>query len=863
MPLDTGTHVGPYAIAGLLGAGGMGEVYRARDSKLGRDVAIKVLPSALAHDSHYIARFQREAQVLAALNHPNIAAIYGLEENAIVMELVEGETLRGPLPLTEALSIAKQIAEALEAAHERGIVHRDLKPGNVKITPEGVVKVLDFGLGKAVEAGSRAGVADSPTMTIHATQAGIILGTAGYMSPEQAAGKPVDKRADIWSFGVVLWEMLTGKPIFDGETVSHTLAHVLTGEINLADVPAAVRPLLGRCLDRNVKTRLRDIGEARIEIEKLLSGRVPAEPTASAPPRRLTWVPWAAGFAGAVLALSAVWFLSPAVEREVVEFQIAPPEAGRLINPLLSPDGRKIVVNGFLTSGRGLYLRTFESAALRAISGTDSSDGVSTFWSPDSRRVGFFTSDAKLKTVTLDSGDVQTLTDAPRISSGAWSPAGVILFHQQTGPLLKIAENGGTASPALLLDQGRGETGQRFPVFLPDGRRFLYESVADRKPGLYLTSLDGVKPILFDEGLKQVAYVPGLASKTGYLMYLRQGQVFARPLDPSTPKFTGTETLVQSNVEEGGLRGSWSASRGAFAYVIAARSSSLSWFSRKGQSLGTVGDLADYREVRLAPDSSRAAYSRFFSSATNIWVLDLARTSASRLSFGSGERAPVWSPDGAYIAYASIEPGANRICRRASNGVGKEEVLLESKDEVRPVSWSPDGKWLLYLSGVRGHWDQYLLPLSGGGKPVAFLIDPYDKYDARFSPDGRWIAYSSNETGRREVYVRPVPEAAGGTPGLQAKWQISTSGGGHARWRKDGKELFFIGSPTRIMAVAVQSSVRSFQSSNAEPLFPVQVVSGPGDPYDVTSDGTRFLVLNRSDEAARVTVVLNWESRLK
>ena len=359
--------------------------------------------------------------------------------------------------------------------------------------------------------------------------------------------------------------------------------------------------------------------------------------------------------------------------------------------------------------------------------------------------------------------------------------------------------------------------------------------------------------------------MPGLSSKTGYLMYLRQGQVFARPLDPSTPKFIGTETLVQSNVEEGALRGSWSASRWAFAYVIAnqvAGSSSLSWYSRKGQILGTVGEPVDYREVRLAPDGGRAAYSRV-SSTINIWVLDLARTSASRLSFGSADRAPVWSADGAYIAYASIEPGANRICRRAANGAGKEEVLLESKDEVRPVTWSPDGKWLLYLSGVRGHWDQYLLPVSGGGKPVPFLIDPYDKYDARFSPDGRWIAYSSNETGRREVYVRPVPEAAGGTPGLQGKWQISTSGGVHARWRKDGKELFFLGLTNRIMAVAIQSSVGSFQSSNPEPLFPVQVVSGPADPYDVTGDGTRFLVLNRSDEGARVTVILNWESRLK
>ena len=868
MPLVPGTRIASYEISSSLGAGGMGEVYRARDTKLGRDVAIKTLPPSLVNDAEYLTRFQREAQILASLNHPNIAAIYGLEDNAIVMELVEGETLSGPLGLAQALPIAKQIAEALEAAHERGIIHRDLKPGNIKITPEGVVKVLDFGLAKAVEPAAKSAVADSPTMTIHATQSGIILGTAGYMSPEQAAGKPVDKRADIWSFGVVLWEMLTGKPAFEGETVSHTLAHVLTREINLDDAPASVRPLLRRCLDRNVKTRLRDIGEARVEIDKLLSGATPAQPAAArSPRRRASWLPWAVALAASALTLAvAAWFFRAEPDRDVVEFQIPQPEQGRYTRLAISPDGRKIImIHAGIVGGARFYLRRIDSSELRPIAAI-TGDVLSAFWSPDSQRIAFF-ADGKMKTAGLDGGAATVLCDAIRSSTGAWGSSGVILFSQPRGPIWKVADTGGTASEVLPLDGGRGETSQRSPVFLPDGKRFFYESLAAQKPGVYLASLDGGKPELVLEGVTRLVYTPSPKGESGYLTYFRQGQIFARAYDPSASKFLGAEMLVAANVVSGIGQHTWSVARGVLGYLhlTSAASSTLSWVSRKGETIRKFDDAdrVQYSEIRLDPTNTKAAFSPNAPTA-NIWLLDLERSSTSRLTFGpGGDGSPVWSPDGASVAYGSYGAGTYRIYRRAADGTGKEEVLLSSKDEILPASWSSDGKWLLYLSGTPGRWDQYILPLSAGGKPTPFVIDSYDKYDAQFSPDGRWIAYSSNESGHREVYVQPVPQAAGGTPGLQGKWQISKEGGVHARWRKDGKELFFIGGVNRIMAAAVDTTATSFRSSTPVALFPVQVVSTPASLYDVAADGSKFLVLNRSRESSYVNIVLNWESRLK
>jgi eukaryotic-like serine/threonine-protein kinase len=860
MSLTPGARFGPYEITAPLGAGGMGEVYRARDSNLGREVAVKVLPAALAADADYLARFQREAQVLASLNHPNIAAIYGLEESAIVMELVEGETLRGPLPLAEALPLARQIAEALEAAHEKGIVHRDLKPGNIKITPEGVVKVLDFGLAKSVETTSHAAVANSPTLTMRSTQIGIILGTAGYMSPEQAAGKPVDKRADIWSFGVVLWELLTGGSMFEGETVSHTLAHVLTREVKLSDAPPSVRPLLARCLDRNVKTRLRDIGEARVAIDKILAG--PAEvPAPAAIPARRSWPGWAASIACTAAALAAGWYLRPLPQPEVVELEIAPPKNGALSRAAFSPDGRKLLYESYAQGATGFYLRSLDQAQPRPVAGLTNVVG-SPFWSADSRKIAFFSA-GKLKALDLETGGVQDLCDAlAGTREGAWSSSGEILLNVDS-QLKRIPETGGQPQPVLPMDTGRSEAAQRAPAFLPDGRHFVYYSTAARDPGIYIASLDGGTPQLLDGGaFRPSRIVRGGSTGDYYLMHVRGTQLVARRFDIAKKRLIGNEVLVATAQLASGF---FSASQNGHLAIIRQQigSGRLTWFSRDARSLKNAAESADYMEIRLSPDGQRAAFTRY--SMQNVWVLDVERGSASKLTFGSGSnRGPVWSPDGRQIAYASSGQPPYRIHRRASDGTGSEELLLESTEAVVPLSWSPNGGFLLYITGLRGRWDHYLLPLSGDRKPIPYMVDPYDKFEGVFSPDGHWIAYSSNETGQREVYVRPAPEIAGGLPGAQGKWLISSQGGFHPRWRRDGKELVFFSLSGGMLSASLETSGNSFRHSIPQP-FPLQIGSAvnPLFTHDMAPDGKSFLLVDRDTATTPITIVLNWEARLQ
>ncbi|MGA2879572.1 MAG: protein kinase [Bryobacteraceae bacterium] len=888
MVLAAGTRFGPYEILAPIGAGGMGEVYRARDTKLDREVAIKVLPAALAQDPERLARFEREAKILAALNHPNIAQIYSVEERALVMELVPGESLKGPLPLETALKYAKQIADALEAAHDKGIIHRDLKPANIMVTPRGVVKVLDFGLA-AVPSRSPAGAdpASSLTMTIAATQAGMIMGTAAYMSPEQAAGKPVDKRADIWSFGVVLFEMLTGKRLFDGETISHTLAAVLTKEPDLKQVPVKARRLLQSCLEKDPRQRLRDIGDMGMLLSE---GESTATPSGS----RLGLTGRIAFGAAVVFALGAatlafIHFREKPPVQEVVRFQIPAPEESALSPAVtVSPDGRKLA---FMATGpdniRHLWIRPLDSLAARIVADVGPGS-IFPFWSPDSSSLGFWTQ-GKLKKVEASGGSPQTLCDVPgRFYGGAWSPDGVIIFGYAGGGLWQVSADGGTAGPLTKLDPARREDLHAFPSFLPDGRHFVYlrNSTNREISGIFVGSLDA-KPE--QQSSRQIAatpneavYVPSTeSSKNGYLLFTREETLVAQPFDMERMNLTGKTVPLLGQVQVG--------TKSAYAFfsassngVLAYRSgifanTRLTWYDRQGEAVGMVGEPGQYIQIALSPDDTRIAMARRDPLAVDkggqngnldIWLHELARGISTRFTFDLGaERMPIWSPDGSSIAFTSNRDGPYNIYQKPSSGAGNDEALLKSGEDKFLQDWSPDGRFLLYATQSHGTGlDLWALPLTGDNhKPSLYLKTELNEDHARFSPDGRFVAYTSSESGKNEIYVRPFPAPSGG------KWMISTDGGFQPRWRRNGKELFYVSANAMLMAVEVNLSP-VFKAGIPKALFPVSYYGGDNGTarYDVTADGRRFLINSMITAPTSgdltsppMTVVLNWQASLK
>jgi Tol biopolymer transport system component len=900
---------------GKLGEGGMGEVYRARDTKLGRDVALKVMPETFALDPDRLARFKREAQVLATLNHPHIGAIYGFEDSsethALVLELVEGDTLadriaRGPIPWEEALPIARQICEALEAAHEHGIIHRDLKPANIKVTPDGVVKVLDFGLA-AVASGpgsSDIDITRSPTMTLAATRAGVILGTAAYMSPEQAAGKAVDKRADIWSFGVMLWEMLTGQRLFNGETVSHTLADVLRAEIDFGklprETPQAIRELLRRCLDRDTKSRLRDIGEARVLIQKCLANPAGALVTGAVPsnavstPRWLTTAAWsiAAVAVACAAALGFVHFRERPAVAAPVRFQLLPPQQTVFgTTGVLSPDGRRIAFEAPGPDGRNLlWVRSLDALDARPFPG---SEGISPgpFWSPDSRFLAFGVNGfpGRLKKVDASGGPPQTLCEyTGGFREGAWSAEGVILFGAASSGLLRVSEAGGRPSQVTKIDASRQEIQHAGPSFLPDGRHFLYHR-ASRVPenrGIYLGSLDAtpenqsVTPVLATDS--DPVYVPSSDSGDGLLLFLREGSLMAQRFDGRS-QLTGDAVPIAEAVGNTGSYGWFSASStGSLAFRSGsanAATTDLLWFDRQGKRIGQIGprEVAGSTGVQLFPDGKRVVVTRgatTFSGplgsiqSSRAWTADLSRAIFSRLNPGDGsENAPAVSPDG-HVAFSSTLNGAiGDLYWMAAGGLDAPEPLFVKSPTVKhPNGFSPDGRYLIYDDHTAQRQDLWILPIEvppgGERKPIPFLVTQADETFGQFSPDGKWIAYSSDESGRREVYVQGfapdrVPAAAVG------KWQISTAGGDKPRWSRDGKELYYIAPDRKMMAVPVKVGP-PFEPGVALPLFETRVVGF--FPYDVSADG-RFLLYTPSEaEAAAsspVTIVLNWQAELK
>jgi Tol biopolymer transport system component len=903
LALTPGTRLGVYEVTAPIGEGGMGQVYRARDTKLNRDVALKILPDSFANDPDRLARFTREAQTLASLNHPNIAHIHGLEESAgvraFVMELVEGEDLsqqiaRGPIPVDEALPIAKQIAEALEAAHEQGIIHRDLKPANIKVRPDGTVKVLDFGLAKAMEpvTGTSSSASMSPTITTPAmSQAGMIMGTAAYMAPEQARGRTVDKRADIWAFGVVVFEMLTGRRAFGGDDISLTLASVLTKEPEWSALPATtplgLRRLMGRCLKKDPRTRMRDIGDARIHIEELLSG-APDEASAhvalSARPRWRRVLPWAATgmlalgltlAAAVVITLRHAGVVIPAAG--AVQFTIAPPEntsfggppgggSGGATQVAVSPDGRHIVFVARTQSAYQIWLRPVASLEARPISGTEG--GAFPFWSPDSRFIGFFAA-GKLKKVQIAGGPPIVLADAPAGRGGSWSRENVILFTPSLADgLLRVSSDGGSPAVVTTLNPASSETSHRWPHFLPDGRHFFYTASTGgccppAKPGIVrMGSLDPSEAaITLFQAESSAAYA------AGHVLFRRDDSLMAQPfdLDARQPKSDAFPLVEYVSWEGTRYVGASVSQDGTLVYGQGdSLVEQLTWFDRGGRTLATVGDAAPYLSLALSPDERRVAVGLGMGSPANrdIWIIDVARGVPSRLTFDPGsDLSPVWSPDSTRIAFLGNRSGKVSLRQQLIDRTAADEPLLEGSRSFPmgpgPRDWSADGRFIAYVSDSTGNSDIWILPLFGDRKPFPVVQTPFAETSPVFSPDVRWIAYTTNEGGQNNVAVQPFPGTGG-------KYQVSTNGGGQPVWRADGKELFYLAADGTMMAVPIDETGQ-FNAGVPQALFPTSARAGINQKFAVTKDGKRFLVSATPPQSRSMplTVVVNWTATIQ
>jgi serine/threonine protein kinase/dipeptidyl aminopeptidase/acylaminoacyl peptidase len=869
MALTVGTKLGSHEITGLLGKGGMGEVYRARDTKLDRDVAIKVLPEVFARDAARMTRFGREAKLLAALDHPNIAAVYGLEDSgdtrALVMQLAEGPTLadriaQGPIPIEETLPIVRQIAEALEYAHERGIIHRDLKPANVKVSANDMVKLLDFGLAKAIEPElSAESISDSPTLSRMATQAGVLLGTAAYMSPEQAKGKTVDRRADIWAFGCVLYEMLTGKMAFHGDTVTETLAAVIKEEPDWSRLPAAtpvrVRVLLQRSFQKDAKRRLRDIGEARISLEEVLSGG--GDP------------------------ISVVREKSGAMS-DLIRFEIPVPDKltlGSVGAFALSPDGRHLAFGASSPGGLRLWVRSLDSLEVRPLHGAESRLITPFFWSADSRFLAF-EAGGKLKKVDMAGGQAETICDTTGIVvGGAWSRDGVIIFGQGRGigGIMQVSANGGAASPVTTLDASRKETWHTQPSFLPDGRHFIYlrGSSEPENTGIYVGSLDAKAEEQDSRRLVATefgaAYVPFSEDGMGQLLFIRDGTLMAQPFDPSQLELAGEPLPLTKEVGSNLTYGFFSASNNGVLVYRTSGVTQLTWFDQRGKRLGTVGEPAIYASVALAPDGTRAAVCRADVQNANValWLMDFGRGTSTRFTFGR-TLAPVgiWSWDGSRLIFTFGSGAKYDLYQKLASGVKEHELLLETDEAKIPRSCSRDGRFLLYstmhpTTQTRSLW---VLPLEGDKKPVPFALTAFNNSEGQFSPDGRLVAYVSDEAGRDEIYVRTFSTDSNAVSSDdEGKWTISTDGGTEPRWSGDGKTLYYISHDANVMAVQITTN-QPFRAGVPKVLFqPLGVVGGPfRQSWSVTPDGKRFLFAAQPEQrTASFNVVLNWPAALK
>ncbi len=875
MALSPGSRVGPYEVTAQLGEGGMGIVFRGRDSRLQRDVALKLLPDLFASDADRLSRFQREAQVLASLNHANIAQIYGLEQvgdsTCIVMELVEGETLedrlrKGPLALDEAVDIARHVAGALAAAHERGIVHRDLKPANIKITPTGTVKVLDFGLAKAI--GPKASDISATAMATVASGSipGLIMGTPRYMSPEQARGLDVDSRTDIWAFGCVLYEMLTARQAFGGDTITDVLASIVTSPPDLdllpKNTPPAIRLLLSLSLNKNSAQRLQHIGDARLFMDGSLA---PSAATAAAPAGwrglRGVWLAAALALALSAAAVAVLLYVGRApAATSPMHFELSLPEL--VGSPSLSPDGRSIAYFTQPADGkRMLSIRAVGSENSQTIPGTE--DIREVLWSPDSRRVAIV-AEGVLKIIDLATGSSRQLGTVGAIRGGSWNGDGTILLGRMSdNVIVRMSDPGGTTTPVTKLDAGRKEILHGLPVFLPDGRHFLYVA-AGGKPedsGIFLASLDSsdapVRVIqLQPNRFNGMAYVA-----SGYLIYTNEGKVIAQRTDPSGHP-QGASIVVADNVDT-----TFTVSNtGLLLYHKATPTAGkqLLWFTREGRQVGQVGPVENYGNVDISPKGDRAAVDMFKNNNRDVWVVDLQRSVAQPVTSDSAalDWTASWSPDGSRLAFASTRianDGVTKIYEKSSTGAGGETIQPSGDVSSIPVHWSPDGKYIVF-SRLRQagtlSYDTWLLPLFGDRKPAPLFESGFDKFSARVSPNSNLIAYSTNESGTYQIIVQTFPDANGG------KWQISADGGIEPKWHRDGRELYYLGLDGKLMAASINGP--PFSAGRPVELFQTPLAVNPAQPtrdrrYDVAPDGRFLMVIpSATGPAAPYSVVVNW-----
>jgi eukaryotic-like serine/threonine-protein kinase len=881
-----GTHLGPYEIVAPIGAGGMGKVYRAHDSRLGRDVAIKVLPDDFSSDPERLERFALEARAVAALNHPNILAVHDVGHHAdapyIVSELLEGETLRARLeavqsasagerrglPVRLAVNYGVQIARGLAAAHERGIVHRDLKPENLFVSADDRVKILDFGLARLA---GPATAAEGATASAGWTDPGVVLGTMGYMSPEQVRGHVADHRSDIFSLGAVLYEMLTGVRAFRGDSGADTMTAILSDEppalaSTASHVPAGLSRVVERCLEKRREARFQSAQDLAFALDAWSSRSDATVPAAGAPGARrgLPWWTLAGGLLivaaiGAISAFASKYFARTPAAPPVIRYTLAPRE-GVLFTQTqvsnffaVSPDGRRIVFAATDTSGTAsLWVRALDSLDAVAIPGTEG--GRQPFWSPDGRFIAFFAA-GSLKKVPVDGGPAQIICESDNVSTGgSWSTNGVILFSGLSGPLLRVPAAGGQPTPATTIDLTRRDERHAFPYFLPDGRSFLYyvRTPSAEHDGLYVKSLDSEDTKLVVRASSNVAFVP-----PGVLLYARDGVLLAHPFDVDATEMRGDPVPIAERVDqfpETGVAAFSASDTGVLAYRGSTElpTSRLRWVDRAGREISQVGEPRPYRNPRLSPDGSRIAVELVDTTGNrDVWLLDVARGVPVRFTFDGGRDAsPVWSNNGQYVAWQ----GASALYMKGSSGGGREEVLRE--DPWIPDDWLPDGSGLLgHPMAPRQVW---LLPLAkAGAEPRPVIDGRVITSHARLSSDGAWVAFASSDSGRFEVYIQNFPTPSG-------RWQISGSGGIQPKWRRDGKELYYLSQDGTIVAVPLKLGAPP-EPGTSQRLFQSRIDLTTGftwHQYDVSPDGQRFLVNTPDAPTSPLTVVVNWTTGL-
>jgi serine/threonine protein kinase len=839
-----GSQLGPYRIEALIGSGGMGSVYRALDTRLDRSVAIKIPAQP------FDARFEREGRSIAALNHPNICTLHDVGPNYLVMELVEGPTLaerirKGPVPIAEALAIARQIAAALDTAHQRGIIHRDLKPANVKVKPDGTVKVLDFGLARFATADPPGD--DDPTHSLTVTEAGAVLGTPAYMAPEQALGKAADKRADIWAFGVILYEMVTGARPFPGDAPVWER------------VPAAIRPLLTRCLQKDPTNRLRDIGDAPFLLEL---------PTTAPPASARSVGPWWILAAVALLLSAGVWTwsrLRPAASAQpVLRLEITPPVGSRFASATnssglsLSPDGRNAAYVVAAKGTTNLWVRALDDGTARMLVATEGA--ALPFWSPDGKSIAYFAGN-KLQRIDLAGGAPRTICESRLTVGGSWAPGGQILYGGWSSGLFQVDSSGGTPVQLTTPDAARGEDFHYWPQVLPGGR-FLYFARSPSKPqftGVYAASFaEPNTPVQLLNSVTNAVYAPGNPDKAkGHLLWLQGSTLLAQSFDTAALKLSGEPHPVADPVASLGLHGQMVAAvsdTGILLYSASNPQDQLVWYDTVGRPLGTLGEPAVMGEFRPSPDGRRVATVRASPGGTDLWTVDVERSVATRFTSLPGISIhPVWSPDGRTLLFSSGSPF--NLFRKDSLGASAEQRLTESPHRQFATDWSPDGRWILHDEHIGNQSSIQILPAppaTGASRP--YLKTGFNEAAGRFSPDGKWVAFQSDESGRDEVYIDTFPDPHG-------KTLVSARGGTFPHWAAAGRELFYLAADSMLMSVDVQLGPGSAKLSTPRPLFPATIKEGIS-PYAPTPDGKRILVMEPEKTARPLKVIVNWPALL-